>query len=142
MAQTLYPPAGPQSVGQVLDSGFRIFRISLVACLLYGALSMIAGQLPNIYFIATGRPLTSFGNGDPVWIALYFVGMLASFVFWGAVLLRQWGLAIGERMSSGAAFRQSTRKLPAELATRHQPHSNGKSGEEECDRGFDKPPDE
>jgi hypothetical protein len=115
MAQTLYPPAGPQSVGRVLDSGFRIFKISLVSCLLYGALAMIAGQLPNIYFIATGKPLVSFGNGDPVWIALYLVGMLTSFIFWGAVLLRQHGFATGQRMGSGAALRQSARKLPANL---------------------------
>ena len=36
MPQPLYPPAGPQSIGQVLDAGFRIFQVSLVRCLLYG----------------------------------------------------------------------------------------------------------
>src|SRR5688572_21123353 len=51
----LYPPDGPQTIGQVLDAGFRIFKVSLVRCLLFGALAMIAGQLPNIYSLATGK---------------------------------------------------------------------------------------
>jgi hypothetical protein len=115
MAQTLYPPAGPQSVGRVLDSGFRIFRISLVSCLLYGALSMIAGQLPNIYLIATGKPLVSFGNGDPAWIALYIVGTLITLVFWGAMLFRQRGIAVGNRMAGRAELWGAIRKLPASV---------------------------
>jgi hypothetical protein len=115
MAQTLYPPPGPQSVGRVLDSGFRIFRISLVSCLLYGALSMIAGQLPNIYLIATGKPLVSFGNGDPVWVALYIVGTLITLVFWGAMLFRQRGIAVGNRMRTRAELLGAGRKLPANV---------------------------
>jgi hypothetical protein len=115
MAQTLYPPPGPQSVGRVLDSGFRIFRISLVSCLLYGALSMIAGQLPNIYLIATGKPLVSFGNGDPAWIVLYIIGTMITLVFWGAMLFRQRGIAVGNRLSSRTELWGAIRKLPANV---------------------------
>jgi len=53
--ELLYPPEGPQTVAQVLDSGFRVFKASLVRCLLFGAIAMIAGQLPpNTCFCASG----------------------------------------------------------------------------------------
>jgi hypothetical protein len=114
--QPLYPPAGPQSIGQALDSGFRIFQVSLVKCLLYGAVSMIAGQLPNIYFIAVGRPLSPFGGGDPLWVALYGVGTVITFMMFAALLLRQHGIAVGQRVSTRAELSMALRKLPAYLA--------------------------
>lgn len=116
MAQPLYPPAGPQSIGQVLDSGFRIFQASLVSCLLYGALSMIAGQLPNIYFIATGRPLARFGGGSLLWIVLYAIGVLITLVLYAAVLYRQYGIVTGRRLGTSVELSQALRKLPAYLA--------------------------
>src|SRR5438132_573719 len=51
MAKTLYPPPRPQSVGEILDSAFRIFRATLVQCLPYAIAAVIAGQLPNIYYL-------------------------------------------------------------------------------------------
>ncbi|HEU4625277.1 MAG TPA: hypothetical protein VFS52_10965 [Steroidobacteraceae bacterium] len=114
--QPLYPPAGPQTIGQALDSGFRIFQVSLVKCLLYGAVSMIAGQLPNIYFIAIGRPLTPFGGGDPLWIALYIVGAAITLIMYAALLLRQHGIATGQPLGTRAELATAARKLPAYLA--------------------------
>ncbi len=113
MAQPLYPPAGPQSIGQVLDTGFRIFQVSLVSCLLYGALSMIAGQLPNIYFIASGRPLTPFGGGSALWTMLYLLGALIMLVMYAALLYRQHGIAVGHRLGTSVELSQAIRKLPA-----------------------------
>jgi hypothetical protein len=115
MAQPLYPPAGPQSIGQVLDSGFRIFQISFVSCLLYGALSMIAGQLPNIYFIASGRPLAPFGGYSALWGGLYFMGALITLVLYAALLLRQHGIVVGRRPGTSAELSRALRKLPANL---------------------------
>ena len=112
MPQPLYPPAGPQSIGQVLDSSFRIFEVSLVRCLLYGALSMIAGQLPNIYFIAAGKPLTPFGNGDPLWIALYCVGAVLTLLVFTALMLRQHGIATGQALGFRVEIAESIRRLP------------------------------
>ena len=114
--QPLYPPAGPQSIGQALDSGFRIFQVSLVKCLLYGAVSMIAGQLPNIYFIAIGRPLRAFGGGDPLWAALYCVGAVIMLVMYAALLFRQHGIAAGQRLGTRVELSMAVRKLPAYLA--------------------------
>jgi hypothetical protein len=111
----LYPPAGPQSIGQVLDSGFRIFQISLVKCLLYGALSMIAGQLPNIYFIASGRPLAAFGGGSPLWIVLYLIGALIMLVMYAAMLFRQHGIAVDRRLGTSVELSMGIRRLPGYL---------------------------
>jgi hypothetical protein len=114
--QPLYPPAAPQSIGQALDSGFRIFQVSLVKCLLYGAVSMIAGQLPNIYFIASGRPLKSFGGGNPVWIGLYVLGSVLMLVIYAALLFRQHGIATGQRLGTSVELSMALRKLPPYLA--------------------------
>jgi hypothetical protein len=115
MPQPLYPPAGPQSIGQVLDSAFRIFEVSLVRCLLFGAMSMIAGQLPNIYFIAAGKPLRAFGGGDPSWLLLYVVGAILTLLMFAALVLRQYGIAIGRRQSFGVEISEAIRRLPGFL---------------------------
>ncbi len=60
LSNSLCPPDGPQSIGQVLDAGFRIFKVSLVRCLLFGAIAMIAGQLPNISSLAVGQRFDSY----------------------------------------------------------------------------------
>ena len=113
MPQPIYPPAGPQSIGQVLDSGFRIFKVSVVSCLLFGALSMIAGQLPNIYFVASGRPLTQFGGGSPLWLALYLTGTLIGLTLVSALVFRQYGIATGQRLGTSVELSQALRRLPA-----------------------------
>src|SRR5947207_11721681 len=76
MANTLYPPPRPQSVGEILDSAFRIFRATLVQCLPYAIAAVIAGQLPNIYYLVSGRNMLQglAGFRDPVWVTLYFRG--------------------------------------------------------------------
>jgi hypothetical protein len=113
--QPLYPPAGPQSIGQALDSGFRIFQVSLVKCLLYGAVSMIAGQLPSIYLIATGRPLTSFGGGGPVGLLLFLLAGVATLRIYSALLYRQHGIAVGQFLGMRRELSLALRKLPAAI---------------------------
>jgi membrane-anchored glycerophosphoryl diester phosphodiesterase (GDPDase) len=115
MPQPLYPPSSPQTIGQVLDSGFHIFQLSFVSCILYGAVSMIAGQLPNIYFIASGRPLGGFGGGSVLWVVLYLIGSLITLTMYAAILYRQYGLAVGERSGMRVELKRSLRKLPGYL---------------------------
>jgi hypothetical protein len=115
MSQSLYPPTGPQSIGQVLDSAFRIFKVSLVPCLLYGAVAIIAGQLQNIYTIASGKPLRSFNGRDPVWIALYLAGAIISLVMGLALFLRQRDIATGARRGAGIELSEAIRRLPGFL---------------------------
>ena len=111
----LYPPDGPQSIGQVLDAGFRVFKVSLVRCLLFGAVAMIAGQLPNIYSLTTGQPLDAFLHGEPVTIVLSIIGSIATVYLSAVMLLRQREIAQGRRQSTRAELAHGLRRLPSVL---------------------------
>lgn len=113
MSPPLYPSSHPQSIGQVLDGAFRIFQATLVKCLPHGVLSMIAGQLPNIYFLAIGRPLHEFGAGDPVWWFLYALGTLIGLIIWSAMLLRQRSIATRRPTDARAELLEALRRAPA-----------------------------
>jgi hypothetical protein len=115
MSSILYPPARPQSIGEVLDSAFRIFKVSLVPCLPYGVLATVAGQLQNIYLIVTGRSLRSLANTDPFWWGLYVLGAILGGTLLNAIFVRQAAIAAGSWMSTSAAFREALRKTPATL---------------------------
>lgn len=116
MSAILYPPARPQSIGEVLDSAFRIFKASLVPCLPYGVLATVVGQLQNIYLIVTGRTLHSFTNTDPVWWALYVLGAVLCGALLNVIFIRQAAIATGSRSSASAALREALRKAPAAIA--------------------------
>jgi hypothetical protein len=116
MAPTLYPPSRPQAIGEVLDSAFRIFRASLLRCLPYGVLAIVAGQLPNIFDIAAGRPLHRFGAGDRIWWTLYVSGALLSLSFVNTILLRQRAMAEGTCAGTAVTFLDGARRAPAVVA--------------------------
>jgi ABC-type long-subunit fatty acid transport system fused permease/ATPase subunit len=117
-----YPPQRPLSVGEVLDLSFRIYRATVVKCLLFSAGGVIAGQLANIYMLASGRAQVKGSAGwevvatqlrDPPLLALTLIGAVLTLVFYAAVLLRQ-----RQMISEGAAggeFAAALRRLPALL---------------------------
>jgi hypothetical protein len=113
MPPDLYPPPRPQSIGEVLDAAFRIYKATLLRCLPYGALAMVAGQIPNIFDLATGRPLRQFGGGEPVWWVLFGLGTVLTLLLWNAMLLRQMRLLQKQAVSFGADLREGVRYLPA-----------------------------
>jgi hypothetical protein len=115
MPPLLYPPTGPQTIGQVLDTGFRMFKVSLVRCLLYGAVSMIAGQLPNFYSLMVARTPGSLGFRDPVWVGLYVVSVLVSITLYGALVIRQHRIVSGQRTSMRQEIAATLRRLPGFL---------------------------
>jgi hypothetical protein len=117
MSAPLYPPSRPQSVGEVLDSGFRIFTVTLVRCLPYGLLSMLAGQLVNLFDIVTGQPLGEFGNGDPFWFVWYAAGAIIALGLWSAMMLRQSAIAAGRPTRMRAELREAFTRLPLVLAS-------------------------
>ena len=116
MSPPLYPPPRPQSVAEVLDSGFRLFNASLFRCLPYSVMAMIAGQLASIYEIAAGRPLYLFGGGDPVWWVLYAIGVILTLGLWNAMMLRQIAIASGQPTSTSQELRLAVRRLPIVIA--------------------------
>ena len=112
MPNVLFPPDGPQTVSQVLDSAFRIFKISLVRCLLFGAVAMIAGQLPNIYSLARGEPFGGYLRGDPITIALAVLGSALAVYFSAVILIRQREVARGSRRAIRAELAEGLRRMP------------------------------
>jgi Uncharacterised protein family (UPF0259) len=110
MLKRLYPPLRPQSVSEVLDTGYHIFAASVFKTLPYGILLILAGQLVNIYNLATGRPLRS--HPDAVSLLLSLVGFIAVGAIWGALMLHQRAIAQGQPGSMRAELARVLRMLP------------------------------
>jgi uncharacterized membrane protein len=115
MSKRLYPPVHPQSVGEVLDTAFHIFAASLLKTLPYGILLILAGQLANIYNLATGRPLRSHPPDAPSVLASV-VSFIAVATIWAAMILRQRAIAQAEPSSMRGELARALRILPQILA--------------------------
>jgi GAF domain-containing protein len=117
MANTLYPPSQPLSIGEVLDLSFRIFRVSLLKCLPLAVAGLLGGQLPTIYSIASGQPLAGLlaPRHNGTWWTLYVIGVLLSLTLWAAVLIRQHAIVRDQSMSAIEALRLGLRRMPGLL---------------------------
>ena len=116
MSQILYPPARPQTVREVLDTGWLIFKATVGSTLSYAMLMSLATELPNLYSIALGRPLPAQDQTDPRWWAWGIAGLILSLLLWGALLLRQKALAAGERTNAVAELRTAAIQLSRLIA--------------------------
>lgn len=120
MSNIAYPPQRPLSVGEILDLSFRIYRATLLRCLLLATLGVLAGQLTNVYGLARGRGLQGFvqsiqgGAHDPVFWLAYLLAIVLSLVLYAAVLLRQRAVIGGNRGDGEVAA--AVRRTPAMLA--------------------------
>lgn len=116
MPQRLYPPPGPQSIGEVLDSVFRIFRASVVKCLAFGIAAVVVNEIPAFYALTLGK---SRGEAvrDPLWWALYALSTLVAFVIWSALLLRIRAIATGAPASARRELAAILARLPGLVAT-------------------------
>ncbi len=95
MASTILPFQGPVSAGEVLDTGFRLFKVSLLRCLPLSLAAVVMGQLPTVYTLASGRrPSLSASMSAAEWALVLFAGF-ANVLLWGAILLRQRAIAYG-----------------------------------------------
>jgi hypothetical protein len=123
MAHVLYPPSRPQSVGEVLDSAFRIYSTTLLRCLPYSFASVILGQLLSLFDVLHRR-----GNGaaalhslqierltSPLWWGLLLLVIVGSTMFANAVFLRQYTLASGQAASMRAELATGLRRAPGAL---------------------------
>jgi len=115
MANITYPPPRPLSVGEVLDLTFRIFGSTLVKCLLFAILAILASQASNIYVVLTrgGSVAQALLNQshDPVFWVIYVVGALLAAVLYAAIFLRQHRMITAG--AAGSEFAAATRRLPA-----------------------------
>ena len=114
MVANLYPPPRPLSVGETIDLAFRIFRATLVTCLLLAGLAVIAGQLPNIYLLLTGHPLVSIlEQRDPRYWLLDVAGNLLLMMLISAIVLRQYAVVAAAGAAVGTELGTIARRLPA-----------------------------
>lgn len=116
MPNALYPPLKPRSFGELLDAVLQIFRLSLLKCLPYATLAIIAGQLSALYYLSHGR-MPVLDSNDPVGVALYGVGSLIAVVLWTAILLRQSFIAAGRPVTGSAGLLDTLKQTPAIVAT-------------------------
>lgn len=114
MTNNLYPPSRPQAVGEILDTAFRIFSVTLLKCLPLAALSLLAGQLPNIYSLLRGRPLQQLfaAESDPLWWLLGFAGSVIALTMTSAIVRRQCAIASGQPASPQGELTAALRLVP------------------------------
>ena len=120
MPNILYPPPRPQSVGEILDSAFRIFSATLLKCLPYSFLGVMVGHLTTFYDLATGHPvvpttLRARQTHDPLWWILLIVATFAVTTLTNAVLLRQYALATGHPAATGTELSTGARRVAGVL---------------------------
>ncbi len=122
MGNILYPPSRPQSVGEVLDSAFRIYSSTLLKCLPYSFSSVILGQMLSLYdvlhrHVATPAALQAgrMQLPGPLWWVLLVVIVVTSTMFANAVFLRQYALATGHAAVMRAELSTGLRRAPGTL---------------------------
>jgi hypothetical protein len=124
MGNILYPPTRPQSVGEVLDTAFRIYGTTLLKCLPYTFASVILGQTLSIYDVMHRHATTAAGAlqaatmprvPGPTWWLLFLVLVVVDAMFANAVFLRQYALATGHPASMGTELGEGLRRAPGVL---------------------------
>jgi hypothetical protein len=121
MTKIPYPPKRPMSVGEILDLTFQIYRATLIRCLVFSALGVLAGQLTNVYGLAKGHRMGGGWQGflqamqgqqaDPTYWLLSLVELVLTIVFFAAVLLRQHALIADQAVGGEVAV--GLRRTPA-----------------------------
>jgi hypothetical protein len=100
-------------VREVLQTGTKIFRLTLAATLPYAILIAICGNLANLRNLSLDLPLQnlltlqSADAADPIWWAWNVAGSILTLLFGSALLLRQKALAAGESTSALTEVRQA-----------------------------------
>ena len=124
MGNILYPPTRPQSVGEVLDTAFRIYSVTLLKCLPYTFTSVILGQTLSIYDVmhrhgTTAAALQAATALQRVpgltWWLLFVILVVIDTMFANAVFLRQYALATGRAASMRAELAKGLRRAPGVL---------------------------
>jgi hypothetical protein len=112
----LIPPTRPQLIGEVLDAGFRLFRVSLLKCLPFAAASVIVSQAPTFYDSVRGGSLTPFFDKDTGWWMTYALAAVFSVWMMGLVLVRQTAVARLQTLDARREARATLKRLPGAIA--------------------------
>lgn len=115
MPNALYPPLKPRSFAELLDAVLQIFRLSLLKCLPYATVAIIAGQFWTLYYLSRGRVPVLDAN-DPVGVAIYGVGTLIFVMLSMTILLRQSSIAAGRPVGGPGDLLATLKRAPAIVA--------------------------
>lgn len=115
MPNALYPPLKPRSFAELLDAVLQIFRLSLLKCLPYATLAIIAGQLSTLYYLWRGR-VPVLDTNDPVGVTIYGVGTFIFVMLAMTILLRQSTIAAGRPVAGSADLVDTLRRAPGIVA--------------------------
>jgi len=91
----------------------RLFRSSVLKCLPFALVAVVAGQLTSGYAEATGQPLRGFATRDPLWWLIYMAATILSLLMCSAVTLRQARILEGAPLRIFAELRRAAARLPA-----------------------------
>lgn len=116
MSATLFPLSRPLSVGEVLDAGFRLFRATVLVCLPFASLGVVAGQLPGFYSVIRGGTPGAAAFHDTGWVVLYACSTLLTLFLVGAIFVQQHRMGAGEPRGLRFALRDTLRRMPALFA--------------------------
>lgn len=115
MPNALYPPVKPRTFAELLDAVLQIFRLSLLKCLPYATVAIIAGQLWSLYYRSRGLAPILDAN-DPIGVTLYGVGTLIFVMLSLTILLRQSAIASGRPVAGSADLVDTLKRAPAIVA--------------------------
>lgn len=105
MSSTIFPAGPAPTLSEILDAGFRLFRLTLPPNLVLSLPMIAAAQAANMYgLLHAGR--------DGLWWFLALVGAVLSLLFWSALVLRQSASGGPDTPGVGAALAQSVSLLP------------------------------
>lgn len=114
---TLLPLTRPLSTAELLDLVFRLFRSTLVRCLVIALAAVVVGQIPAAFDLARGTLLRPLAEKGALWWVVFVVSTLANVLLSVALLWRQWQLAQGRIAPLAADLRAALRLWPGVLAT-------------------------
>ena len=115
-------PTTPQSIGGVLDSGFKLFKASFKNVFALAFVGAVISSVPNIYM--TRSLEATMPDATPVpeaiqqlfgaeFFGLMVLMMIVTIVVFAAILARMGAVATGTECSVGDALGRALRRAPA-----------------------------
>ena len=106
MSESLLPPRSAQ-VSDVMHAATGVFRATLAQCMPLALGAILCLQLPNLYWLTTGKSLDLFGPRDAVFWVLTGAGFGGYQLLASLIMLRQGRIgmrrSVGERGELAAA---------------------------------------
>jgi hypothetical protein len=107
-------PTAPQTIGGVLDTGFRLYRVSLSSTFLFSVVAAFVAAPLNRLARTVDVTAPAGGALGSLLLGL-LLAVVVSLVFYGAIIARIAALAEGRALSAAEALGVGLRRSPALL---------------------------